>query len=288
MAPRLVRQLLQRTIGRSATLRHVYRVMRDGAFRSKAPQPTPWGFKLTGHAAMMAGTFEPQETAILMRLLATSDVFVNVGANVGYYVCHALQAGCRAVAFEPLASNANYLMRNIAANGWSDRAEVFPIAIADRPGVVELFGAGTGASLIPGWAGAPTSRGQLTPANTLDNVLDGRFCGERCLILMDVEGFEGKALAGAGKLLSQVPRPIWVVEIQDPRSQWLTELNGGGHGEVGNPSFESTFKRFWDHGYEAWTCCEPARRVTPEEVRAVMESGRSDFGTNVFVFRVRE
>ncbi|NDC62710.1 MAG: FkbM family methyltransferase [Planctomycetia bacterium] len=286
MVHRQARQLLQRTFGRSATLRHWYRVMRDGAFRSTAPRPTPYGFRLTGHEAMMAGTFEPGETALMQGLLAGTEIFVNVGANVGYYVCHALHAGCHAVAFEPLRSNADYLMRNIAANGWDERAEVFPIAISDRPGIVELFGAGTGASLIPGWAGAPMSGGQLTPANTLDNVLAGRCRGKRCLILMDVEGFEDKAVAGAVLLLRQEPRPTWVVEIQEPRAAWLKELDGRGAEEVINPNFESTFRRFWDQGYEAWAFCEPTARVSPETVSMIMETGRNPFPTNMFRFDV--
>jgi FkbM family methyltransferase len=288
MSFRFVRQLLRRTVGRSVTLRHMYRVMRDGAFRSKAPQPTPYGFKLTGHAAMMSGTFEPVETAIMTRLLVDADVFVNVGANIGYYACHALKLGCYTVAFEPLQSNADYLMRNISANGWDDRAEVFPIAVSDRQGIVELFGAGTGASLIPGWAGAPTSGGQMTPANTLDNMLAGRFHGKRCLVLMDIEGFEDKALAGAEDLLLRNPKPTWVVEIQEPRADWMAEMKGVGTSDVINPYFESTFKRFWDHGYEAWTFCEPSQKVTPSDVKAVMQSGKSSFRTNMFLFRSGE
>lgn len=260
-------------VGRFPQIAHKYRTWRDNRYENKWPAMTPFGFMLTGHADMMDGSFEPVETDVIQCLLANTDVFINVGANVGYYVLHALKAGVYTVAMEPLRSNANYLMRNICANNWESLVEVLPIAISDRPGVVELFGAGTGASLIPGWAGAPTTGGQLTPANTIDNILGVRFAGRRCLVLMDVEGFEDMALAGAGCFLTQDPKPTWVVEI------CIHEHLG-----ILNPHLVSTFSRFWRTGYEAWTCTETPRKVSAEEVNAVAETNLNTLGTHNFIF----
>jgi hypothetical protein len=88
-------------------------------------------------------------------------------------------------------------------------------------------------------------------------------------------------------LLLRNPKPTWVVEIQEPRPDWMTEMKGLGTSDVINPYFESTFKRFWDHEYEAWTFCEPFQKVTPGDVKAVMQSGKSSFRTNMFLFRGR-
>jgi len=56
---------------------------------------------------MMRGVFEPTETQIIRDLVKEAGVFIDVGANIGYYVCHALQANplCAVIALEPLPSN---------------------------------------------------------------------------------------------------------------------------------------------------------------------------------------
>jgi hypothetical protein len=51
------------------------------------------GFVLDGPAVMREGPFEPEETALVLALLDAAEVLVNVGANVGYYVCHARRKG---------------------------------------------------------------------------------------------------------------------------------------------------------------------------------------------------
>jgi len=55
----------------------------------------------------MRGVFEPTETQIIRDLVKEAGVFIDVGANIGYYVCHALQANplCAVIALEPLPSN---------------------------------------------------------------------------------------------------------------------------------------------------------------------------------------
>ena len=66
----------------------------------------------------------------------------DVGANIGYYVCHALQSNpvCTVVAIEPLPANLRYLLRNVKANGWDHRCEIMPVAVSSQPSVVSLFG----------------------------------------------------------------------------------------------------------------------------------------------------
>jgi tRNA G37 N-methylase Trm5 len=90
---------------------------------------TPWGFKLAGNAAMVQGIFEPAETKLVRNILQNVDILVNVGANIGYYCCHALSMGKQVIAFEPIERNLRYLCKNIKNNGWTG-AEVYPMALA--------------------------------------------------------------------------------------------------------------------------------------------------------------
>ena len=60
-----------------------------------APHETSMGFKFIGNSLMESGQFEQLESEWVRRIIKDADVFVNVGANVGYYCCIALQErGC--------------------------------------------------------------------------------------------------------------------------------------------------------------------------------------------------
>jgi FkbM family methyltransferase len=268
-----IKDLARPIVRRFPTLMHRYRVMRDARYRSASPEQTPFGFKLTGNAQMIAGTFEPEETQIINKFLESCDVFVNIGANIGYYVCHAIARGRPAIAVEPHPSNVEFLLKNLRANAFEQLAEVHPVAVSDHKCVVELFGTGTGASLIPGWADSPKDSARLVFATKVDEIMGSRFVGKRCLVLMDVEGHEDAALEGAKSFLAQEPKPTWIVEIA------IDEHRTGM-----NEQLMSTFSRFWDNGYAAWTCADTTRIVSRDEIEAIATTGKNTIETHNFIF----
>ena len=148
-----IKAILKPHIEKFPALATSYRKVQDGWQIGKEPQATPNGFKLVGNLSMQAGTFEPLETKLFKELAADADVVINAGANIGYYCCHALAMDKHVVAFEPIDLNLKYLLKNLKANGWENDAEVFPLALTEKAGIVTIYGGGTGASLIPGWAG---------------------------------------------------------------------------------------------------------------------------------------
>jgi hypothetical protein len=70
-----------------------YRYIRDNLRMWKEPKETPMGFKFTGNRSMQEGRFESEETKVVIKLLQRVNIFINVGANIGYYCCHALKYG---------------------------------------------------------------------------------------------------------------------------------------------------------------------------------------------------
>jgi FkbM family methyltransferase len=266
-----LREFLRRTF-----LAKVYRNVRQVRALHLEPQMTPLGFRFGGNAAMESGTFEPEETALVRRLLQRSDVVVNVGANIGYYCCLAIRDGKDVIAFEPVELNVRQLLKNLRANGWDGRAEVYPMAMSSAVGVVDLYGSGTAASMVQGWAGIPQSDVRLVPAATLDIVLGSRVQGRRCLVIIDVEGAEQAVLEGAGALLSANPKPLWMVEIAVAEHQ--------PDGRHVNPSLLKTFQLFWDSGYAAVTADRQLREVSPIEVQQAARTGVSPFSAHNFLF----
>jgi FkbM family methyltransferase len=233
-----------------------YRALRDELRAGREhPVRTPAGFLLAGDASMQTGTFEPVETTMLTRWLHAGDVFVDVGANVGFYSCLARQIGCRVVAVEPLADNLRYLYRNLRANGWDD-VEVWPVGLAERSGLQVLYGGQTGASLVPGWAGMSAAHHRTISVTALDLLLGSRFPAQRLTIKIDVEGAEHGVLKGAAATLDRTPRPLWLVEI-------VRDLHYPG----GNPHLAATFELFMRRGYGVYAAGNPCTRVSDAGVR---------------------
>jgi FkbM family methyltransferase len=257
-------------------LRGLHRYARKSRKLLDDPKETPMGFKLSGNDLMASGLFEQEETAIVFRILQKVDSFINIGANIGYYCCIALQSGKKVIAFEPLEDNLRFLYRNIAANNWEDRIEIFPLAVSDQAGIVRLFGGGTGASLIPGWAGHSDENSTFVPATTLDTIFGHRLSHERRFILADVEGGEYRMLKGATNLLTQTPKPIWQLEICISAHQ--------PRGISVNPNLLNTFRFFWDNGYEAWTADRTLRQITQAEIKRIARGGPDTVKTHNFLF----
>ena len=62
---------------------------------------------------MADSSFETTEMNILKELIEKSDVFIDVGANIGYYTCLACSLGKKVLAFEPQQQNLACLIDNI-------------------------------------------------------------------------------------------------------------------------------------------------------------------------------
>ncbi len=253
-----------------------YRQIRDAAYLSKKPESTVLGFKFNGNKFMAEGFFEPIETNIVKKLLTHVNTVVNVGANIGYYTCIALSQKKYVIAFEPIDLNLKYLLRNIEANDWCNYVEIFPIALSNKTGIIEIYGGGTGASLIRGWAGQSESQKQLIPCSTLDIILGHRFQSEKVLFIVDIEGAEKMMLEGASLFLERENKPIWMVEISVAEHQ--------PDGVKVNPNLLSTFELFWGNGYISIAADEFNTEVDRAQIKAILESGEDTLGTHNFIF----
>jgi FkbM family methyltransferase len=241
---------------------------------------TPLGFKLTSgyHPAyhlMRIGQFEVEETDVISRVLKQIDIFVDIGANLGYYTCLALQNKKHVIAFEPQQQNLDCLYKNLTINHWQSNAEIFPIALSDTPGLLTLYGAsGPSASLIKNWAGYSSSFSKTVSINTLDNILLSRFLDKKLFIKIDVEGAEYSVLKGAINTISRLNKPIWLIEV------CLDEFHPQGK----NPDYLDIFNLFWANGYQAFTASKNIQLVNDHEIKGWFDAGKSQSGTFNYLF----
>jgi len=137
-----------------------------------------------------------------------------------------------------------------------------------------MYGGGTAASFLPGWAGTPECWKRVVPLSTLDVLTGNRFEGLPLLIKIDVEGFEFEMLKGAERILTRNPKPTWIVEI------CLNEHFRSGF----NERFKETFEMFWSKGYECRLAGAGKRTVTLSDVKRWVAQGSVDFGTHNYLF----
>ncbi len=88
------------------------------------------------------GIWEPYETSLLLQFLNPGDVFVDVGANIGYFsILAASIVGEQGAvfAFEPDPDNYGLLCANAQLNGFDSNIVAVEAALTDREGEGRLF-----------------------------------------------------------------------------------------------------------------------------------------------------
>ena len=231
---------------------------------------------MRGDAAVVSPGFEQEEVDWLLARLHAFDVLVDVGAHHGFYTCLAGTRGKRVVAFEPNQDNLRYLLGNVTLNGLEPSVEIFPVGLADRAGVLRLYGRNTGASLRAGWNAQSQTDAHFIAVSTLDRLTSTIDQTARLLVKIDVEGAELGVLGGASATLARAVAPMFLVEICFDENQ-----------ERVNPDFRRTFEAFWSQGYEARTVAED-RAIAPADVDRWLEQGHRDFGSYNVAFTRRE
>lgn len=197
-----------------------------------------------------------------------------MGANIGYYTLIALNHNIHTLSFEPVRANLDLLLKNIQANQFTN-CEIFPIALSDKVGVQKIYGAGTGASLIEGWANNSRDYFSFIPSNTLDNVLHDRLLKKRALFLVDIEGAEYFMLWGAQKQLSLDVSPTWIVEVCIDEHQ--------PDGLKINPNLYQTFELFWSKGFNSYTF-DDLQKISEQQIKKITETEVDPLKTHNFIF----
>ncbi len=268
-----IRQLLER---RMPILPMFYRYLRDNRDQFKEPKMTSLGFKFNGNDSMASGNFEFIETSLVCQLLDNVDCVINIGANIGYYTCLAASRKKHVLAFEPMPQNVKYLLRNIKSNDFEDQVEVFPLALSNSVSIGEIFGSGTGASLIKGWSGVSDKVKTYVPITSLDLVLGDRLSCAQKLFIIDVEGHELSMLRGAMSQLKAANKSLWMIEISTDDHQ--------PEGVSINPNLLETFDLFFSHGYLAKSIDNDFNDISREMIEDMVMSQSSSLVSHNFLF----
>jgi FkbM family methyltransferase len=174
--------------------------------------------------------------SVLRARCATLDggpVVLDVGANIGVAtmaMATALHGPARFLAVEPSPRNLAHLRRNLAANGFEQRAEVIAAAAGAEPGSLSFHESefGAGSHLVSGHhlAGDAMPAVQV-PVETLDHIVSARGLERLDLIKIDVEGFEPDVLAGGAGAIERF-RPAIYMEFNSWTLMAYRDMNPRG------------------------------------------------------------
>lgn len=148
--------------------------------------------------------YEPLTTALALRLTESTGLFVDAGANIGYFSLRlaAARPGLDVVAFEPHPRLHALLAENVRVNGFS-RVTPEPIALSDREGVMPFYLNTSDMSSSLERSFDSNHAGVVSVAvSSLDDYLARRGgVPDRFLLKVDVEGHEPAFFVGAEQTL---------------------------------------------------------------------------------------
>ncbi|MEI7578677.1 MAG: FkbM family methyltransferase [bacterium] len=161
---------------------------------------------------LLDGFWEQEITNHFLNLLTEEDIFINVGANFGYYMILAalkIKTG-RIIGFEPVPRLAEIINRNISVNGLDTFVKVENLGITAKKMKQKFF-------FNPMLWGSSTfmeslSHGtQQSEVMMLDCISLDEYCLEKNILhadmmIIDVEGLEEQVIAGMTKLIKDSPR----------------------------------------------------------------------------------
>jgi FkbM family methyltransferase len=187
---RLVRWLARNFAGGRIKMRHA-----GGAVIAVDPED------YIGWAIFRTGSYEPASLALALKIMAAEPgLFVDVGANFGWYTCAVASiAGATVIGIEPDAENCAALLANIDRNGLRN-VVVFHGAVGPQAALLAMArrSPGNSGTVAVASGTAPGSGSYWTGSTPLQDLLNAiaQPAARPVLIKIDVEGFEPQVLAG--------------------------------------------------------------------------------------------
>jgi len=218
---KIVSGLLGRESWMVRSTRPAYESMLDLIYKRNG---MPWlingvEYRISPHQRHRLGTEYDSSVAGFFRAhLRSGQTCFDIGANVGVYVmqfANWVHPSGRVVAFEPNPETRKVLESHIQMNGISDQVTIVPCAVGKTAGTATLYAAGVdGMSRL----NAPNSAiaDKVHPVNVSVISVDDYIRQSSVtpdVLMVDIEGFEIAAIAGAKQLLREKRDLLIVVEM---------------------------------------------------------------------------
>jgi FkbM family methyltransferase len=204
----------------------------------------------TPYTLLDFGSYETEETNFLKSVFRDGEVFLDIGANLGWYslVLGRNCPGSRIYAFEPIPSTVAVLEKNIRLNRL-ENIETICMGMFNKEDELNfLFAPDVSGATSLKMAGQSRGRTAIQSVVCKTTTLDA-FCASRnivpSLLKIDVEGAELMVIQGGEKILESTP-----IILMELLRKWSREF--GYH-----PN--DVFTLLEKYGYRAWVFAEDGR-----------------------------
>jgi FkbM family methyltransferase len=187
------------------------------------------------------GDYEREQTAFLLAAMRRHgcDLFIDVGANIGFYSVLAGNTGANVIAFEPDPRSLPQFSANVAMNGLSHLVELRAVALSDRAGEVAFSPA---AATSTGQSRLCEKGAATVTAQRLDDAL--QIAGRLVFLKIDIEGHELAALAGMTRLLATNRCFLQVESFGDRAADLVCTMTSLGYRLLRNIGDDHYFANF--------------------------------------------
>jgi FkbM family methyltransferase len=170
-----------------------------------------------GYPLYVKRSYEPIETAFVQNFLRSGDVFVDVGANLGYFTRVALSvvgASGRILAFEPDPHNYSLFCRN-AADNLDKQVSGFNCGLGDSEfsAVLSQSSYNFGDHRISSTPLIDSAQQCQVRITTLNAKIAELAVSEVSLVKIDTQGFEVPVLRGMSNVFAQENAPAVIMEF---------------------------------------------------------------------------
>ncbi|WP_212629652.1 FkbM family methyltransferase [Pseudomonas sp. KB-10] len=197
----------------------------------------------TPYTLLDFGSYETEETRFLKAVFGDGDVFLDIGANLGWYslVLGRNCPGSRIFAFEPIPSTVAALEKNIRLNALQNVEPICMGMFNKEDELSFLYAPDVSGATSLKVTGQTRGRTSIQSVTCRTTTLDS-FCAERdivpTLLKIDVEGAELMVVQGGGETLQHTP-----IILMELLRKWSREF--GYH-----PN--DVFALLAQYGYGAW------------------------------------
>jgi FkbM family methyltransferase len=172
---------------------------------------------VVSQAILYDGGWEPEKSELFAALIRTGDRVIDVGSNIGYYSVmfgHVVGDSGRVVGIEPDPDNARIARENVRLNRLSKTVSIVQAAAGAKPGDLLLYarsGIANRGDHRTWDDGSNEGRRVRVKMVTVDECARGWPSVQA--IKMDIQGYEGHALAGMLDTLQRNPDVALVTEF---------------------------------------------------------------------------
>jgi FkbM family methyltransferase len=173
-----------------------------------------------GAKIIRSKSFESHVADAIKRNLKTGDIFIDLGANIGFFTLLAasiVESTGKVISVEPNMQNLQLLYSSILENQF-ENIKVLPFAASDRSQILNLtvFGS-NGLVRLPN-----QSNSQFVQSVRIDELIDNEL--KINVVKLDVEGYEPLAIKGMDNIIRK-HKPIIISEFNPWHIQHGTKMS---------------------------------------------------------------